>query len=73
MKYRIKLSNNTRTVFSRHLAISLFFVVGFLMAMLKGLTLKTAFRILFDIEDLALTSTARQLRVEVIRRGSLRI
>ena len=43
------------------------------MAMLKGLKLKTVFKILFDIEDLALISTERQLRVEVIRRGSLQI
>lgn len=71
VNYRIKLSNNTRTVFSMHLAISLFFGVGFFIAMLNGLKANTALRILLDIEDLVFMSTERQLRVEVIMRGSL--
>ena len=71
IKYRTKLSNNIRTVFSIHLAISLFFGVGFFIAMLNGLKFNTALRILLDMVDLVLISTERQLRVDVIKRGSL--
>ena len=60
-----------RIVFSTHLAISLFFAVGFFAAVFNGLKERTAFRILLAIDDLLFMRMERQFKVAVIRSGSL--